>query len=36
MENRLEWHYLPMTEAQYVQAQADVHERYLQAHEAQI
>ena len=28
MENRLEWHYLPMTEAQYEQAQADVNERY--------
>ena len=29
MENRLEWHYLPMTAAQYEQAQADVQERYL-------
>ncbi|GAB2556525.1 transketolase [Spirosoma areae] len=29
MENRLEWHYLPMTEAQYEQARADVQERYL-------
>ncbi|GAB4016104.1 transketolase [Spirosoma koreense] len=35
MENRLEWHYLPMTEAQYEQARADVHERYLLAHETQ-
>ena len=29
MENRLEWHYLPMTDANYEQAQADVRERYL-------
>ena len=29
MENRLEWHYLPMTEEHYEQAQADVRERYL-------
>jgi transketolase len=29
MENRLEWHYLPMTAAQYEQAQQDVQERYL-------
>ncbi|WP_420149572.1 transketolase [Spirosoma sp.] len=35
MENQLEWHYLPMTEAQYEQAKADVNERYLLAHEAQ-
>ncbi|QDK79641.1 transketolase [Spirosoma sp. KCTC 42546] len=32
MENRLEWHYLPMTEAQYEQAYADVNERYLSGH----
>lgn len=31
MENRLEWHYLPMTPAQYEQATADVNERYLSA-----
>ena len=35
MENQLEWHYLPMTEAQYEQACADVNERYLVAHETQ-
>lgn len=35
MENQLEWHYLPMTEAQYEQACADVNERYLLAHETQ-
>lgn len=29
MENRLEWHYLPMTPAQYEQARADVTDRYL-------
>jgi len=29
MENRLEWHYLPMSPAQYEQACADVTERYL-------
>jgi transketolase len=29
MENRMEWHYLPMTAAQYEQAQQDVQERYL-------
>ncbi|QIP17964.1 transketolase [Spirosoma aureum] len=29
MENRLEWHYLPMTPAQYEQAHAEVTERYL-------
>lgn len=29
MENRLEWHYLPMKLDQYEQAQADVRERYL-------
>lgn len=29
MENRLEWHYLPMKLEQYEQAQADVRERYL-------
>lgn len=29
MENRLEWHYLPMTAEQYDQARADVQERYL-------
>lgn len=29
MENRLEWHYLPMTAAQYEQAQAEIQERYL-------
>ncbi|MFD2569111.1 transketolase [Spirosoma soli] len=29
MENRLEWHYLPMNSAQYEQACADVTERYL-------
>ncbi len=28
MENRLEWHYLPMTPTQYEQAIADVRERY--------
>ena len=28
MENRIEWHYLPMTPAQYEQARADVLERY--------
>ena len=32
MENRLEWHYLPMTATQYEQAQADVQERYLLTH----
>lgn len=31
MENRLEWHYLPMTPAQYEQAHAEVSERYLSA-----
>ena len=31
MENRLEWHYLPMTPAQYEQARTDVNERYLAA-----
>ena len=36
MENRLEWHYLPMTPDQYEQARADVNERYLQPHEAQV
>ena len=35
MENRLEWHYLPMTQAQYEQACAEVIERYLLAHETQ-
>lgn len=34
MENRLEWHYLPMTDAQYEQAHAEVSERYLQAQPA--
>lgn len=34
MENRLEWHYLPMTEAQYEQAHAEVSERYFQPHPA--
>lgn len=29
MENRLEWHYLPMSAAQYEQACAEVQERYL-------
>ncbi|GAB4024718.1 transketolase [Spirosoma koreense] len=29
MENRLEWHYLPMTADQYDQARAEVQERYL-------
>ncbi|CCH54658.1 transketolase [Fibrisoma limi BUZ 3] len=29
MENRLEWHYLPMNPAQYEQACAEVTERYL-------
>jgi transketolase len=29
MENRLEWHYLPMKTEQYEQAQADVRERYF-------
>ncbi|QRR01669.1 transketolase [Dyadobacter sandarakinus] len=29
MENRLEWHYLPMNQAQYEQAVAEVKERYL-------
>ncbi len=29
MEDRLEWHYLPMNPAQYEQACADVTERYL-------
>ncbi len=28
MEDRLEWHYLPMNETQYEQAKADVLERY--------
>lgn len=28
MEDRLEWHYLPMTPAQYEQARADVNQRY--------
>ena len=36
MENRLEWHYLPMTPDQYEQARADVNERYLQPYEAQV
>ena len=36
MENRLEWHYLPMSEAQYEQAKADVQERYLAAQVAQV
>lgn len=31
MENKLEWHYLPMTAAQYEQAYAEVSERYLSA-----
>ncbi|MBD2704585.1 transketolase [Spirosoma sp. BT702] len=35
MENKLEWHYLPMTEAQYEQACADVNERYLLAQTTQ-
>ncbi|GAB3700831.1 transketolase [Spirosoma flavus] len=35
MENKLEWHYLPMTEAQYEQACADVNERYLLAQPTQ-
>lgn len=35
MENRLEWHYLPMTEAQYEQACADINERYLLAQATQ-
>ncbi len=30
MENRLEWHYLPMSPTLYKQAQSDVTERYLQ------
>ena len=34
MENRLEWHYLPMTEAQYEQAHTEVSERYFQPHPA--
>ena len=34
MENRLEWHYLPMTEAQYEQAHTEVSERYFQPHTA--
>ena len=29
MENRLEWHYLPMTADQYEQACTDVNDRYL-------
>lgn len=29
MENRLEWHYLPMTPAQYEQAKTDVQARYF-------
>jgi len=29
MENRLEWHYLPMTDAQYDQARSDIRERYF-------
>ncbi len=29
MENRLEWHYLPMTADQYEQARTDIQERYL-------
>jgi transketolase len=29
MENRLEWHYLPMTADQYEQACADINQRYL-------
>ena len=29
MENRLEWHYLPMSAEQYGQACAEVQERYL-------
>jgi transketolase len=32
MENRLEWHYLPMTAEQYEQACQEVSERYLAAH----
>ncbi|GAB3994742.1 transketolase [Spirosoma daeguense] len=36
MENKLEWHYLPMTEAQYEQACADVNERYLQPQPTQV
>lgn len=35
MENRLEWHYLPMTDDQYEQAKTDVNERYLLAQETQ-
>ena len=31
MENRLEWHYLPMTEAQYEEAHMEVSERYFQS-----
>lgn len=36
MENRLEWHYLPMTEAQYEQAKSDVQDRYLASQMAQV
>ncbi|MBC8151902.1 MAG: transketolase, partial [Bacteroidetes bacterium] len=28
MENKMEWHYLPMTADQYQEAVADVSERY--------
>lgn len=31
MENKLEWHYLPMTPAQFQQAHTEVSERYLSA-----
>ena len=30
MENQLAWHYLPMTDAQYEQAVADIQQHYLQ------
>ncbi|MFD1139834.1 transketolase [Larkinella insperata] len=31
MENRLEWHYLPMNADLYEQAKADIHDRYFTA-----
>lgn len=31
MENKLEWHYLPMNEEQYEQAKSEIAERYFEA-----
>lgn len=35
MENQLQWHYLPMTDDQYVEAQNNVNDRYLLAQTSQ-